>query len=139
MRQKVTKEYFYWVKKILKTNLNPKNKKTAINQLGLPILKYTFGIIDWPQNAIDPIDIKTRKLLTLNKMFYKLQSHSRLYLRRDTGWMLLININNWHRATVISMAIYIYIYIDILETWNPRSIQSWSCKIKEYFNNQTCQ
>ena len=85
MRQKVTKEYFHRVKKILKTNLNPKNKITAINQLAVPIIQYTFGIIDWPQNAIDPIDIKTRKLLTLNKMFYKLQSHSRLCLRRDTG------------------------------------------------------
>ena len=35
MRQKVTKEYFHRVKKILKTNLIPKNIITAINQFVL--------------------------------------------------------------------------------------------------------
>ena len=48
MRQKVTKEPFYRVKKILKINLNTKNKIKTINLLEVPILQYTFGIIHWP-------------------------------------------------------------------------------------------
>ena len=43
----------------------------------------------------------------MNKMFYKLQCHPRLYLPRTKGGMGLININNSHRATVVSMATYI--------------------------------
>ena len=66
MRQKLTKEYFYRLKKILRTNLNPKNEITAINQLALPVLQYTYGIINWPQNEIDPIDVETKKLLTIH-------------------------------------------------------------------------
>ena len=107
MRQRLTREYNYRLKKILRTNLNPKNKLTAINQLAVPVLQYTFGIINWPQNAIDPIDVKTRKLLTIHKVFYKLQCHARLYLPRSKGWMGLININYTHRATTVSMIRYL--------------------------------
>ena len=107
MRQRLTKEYYYRLKKILRINLNPKNKITAINQLAVPVLQYTFGIINWPQNAIDPIDVKTRKLLTIHKVFYKLQCHARLYLPRSKGGMGLININYTHRATTVSMARYL--------------------------------
>ena len=71
------------------------------------MLQYTFGIINWPQNSIDPIDVKTRKLLTIHKVFYKLQCHARLYLPRSKGGMVLMNINNTHRGTTVSMARYI--------------------------------
>ena len=48
IRNKTKKEYIDRLKRILKTNLTAKNKITAINQLAVPAIQYTFGIIDWP-------------------------------------------------------------------------------------------
>ena len=107
IRNKTKKEYFNRIKRILKTNLTAKNKISAINQLAIPALQYTFGIIDWPQNIIDQIDVRTRKYLTMYKLFYKLQNHDRLYLPRHKGGIGLLNINNSHRATTIATAKYI--------------------------------
>ena len=107
MRKNATSEYFYRLKKILKTNLSAKNKISAINQLAVPVLQYTFGVVDWPQNSLDPVDVKTRKYLTMYKIFYKLQNHDRLYLPRVEGGMGLTNINNSHRATIVSMYKYL--------------------------------
>ena len=46
MREKLERDYLTRVKKICKTELTPKNKITAINQLAIPVLTYGFGIID---------------------------------------------------------------------------------------------
>ena len=107
MRNTVTKEYYSRIRKVLKTSLTPKNKITAINQLAIPILQNTFGVITWPQNIINGIDVKTRKLLTINKLFYKNQDHNRLYLPRRKGGMGLINVNQSHRSTNITLAQYL--------------------------------
>ena len=101
------KKYLYSVKKILKTYLSSKNKITTINQRTIKINQAAFGIINWPQDALDSIDIKTRKLQTIYKLFYKIQNHARLYLPRSKGAMGLINISNANKATTISTSKYI--------------------------------
>ena len=50
---------------------------------------------------MDRVDIKTRKLLTMNKVFYKQQCHVRLYLPRAEDGMELTSKNTSHRATTI--------------------------------------
>ena len=107
MNNNIRKEYYYRVRKILRTNLTGKNKITAINQLAVPVVQNSFGIINWDQKKIDAMDIKTRKLLTNHKIFYKQQCHARLYLPRAEGGIGLINLNNSHRATTVSVATYI--------------------------------
>ena len=70
--RKVHKEgYVKTVKMILKTKLTPKNKILAINQIAIPKIQYSFGIIDWPQFEINSIDVSTRKILCQYKAFYK--------------------------------------------------------------------
>ena len=59
MREKAEKEYTKRLKKILESELTPKNKITAINQLAIPVISYGFGIIDWPQGHINRLDTKT--------------------------------------------------------------------------------
>ena len=53
---------------ILKSDLNAKNKITAIGALAVPVLKYSFGIINWRLEEIRKIAWKTRKVLTFYKM-----------------------------------------------------------------------
>ena len=107
LREKARKEYIRRVKKICRSELSPKNKVTAINQMATPVLSYGFGIIDWPQKDIDSLDIKTRKILTLNKILYRNQCMERLYLPRREGGMGLIEINDAYRKTIINLDHYL--------------------------------
>ena len=46
-KQKLKKEPVRRIKLILKTELNSKNRITAINMLAIPVNAYSFNIIDW--------------------------------------------------------------------------------------------
>ena len=46
MKEKIKKEYYHRIKKILKTRLNAKNKILAINCLALPVISYSYGIVE---------------------------------------------------------------------------------------------
>ena len=73
----------------------------------IPKIQYSFGKIDWPQIEINKIDVLTRKLLAQYKIFYKDQSHARLYLPRAKGGMGLIEVDASHKATIVSLAQYL--------------------------------
>ena len=107
MRKKAGSEYLSRLKKICKTQLTNKNKITAINQLAMPVLSYSFGIIDWPQTELNKLDIKTRKILTLHRVIYRNQCLPRLYMPRREGGLGLSEINHQHRATMVSTAQYL--------------------------------
>ena len=107
LREKARKEYLRRLKKICRSELSPKNKITAINQLATPVLSYGFGIIDWPQKEIDNLDVKTRKILTIHKLLYRNQCMDRVYLPRREGGMGLIEINDTYRNTIINLDWYL--------------------------------
>ena len=107
LREKARTEYIRRLKKICKSELSPKNKITAVNQMAIPVLSYGFGIIDWPQKDIDSLDVKTRKILTMHKVSYRNQCLDRLYLPRREGGMGLIEINDAYRNAIISLDFYL--------------------------------
>ena len=69
---------------ILKSELNARNKITAIGALAVPVLRYSFGIINWRTEEIKKIDRKTRKMLTMYeyKMHHPKADIDRLYVKR---------------------------------------------------------
>jgi hypothetical protein len=67
---------------ILKSELNAKNKITAIGALAVPVLRYSFGIINCRIEEITKIDTKTRKILTMYKMHHPKADIDRLYVKR---------------------------------------------------------
>lgn len=85
IKEELKKEYFKRVRKILKSQLNSKNKMTAIGALGTPVIQYSFGIINWRVNEIKLIDTKTRKLLTAHGMLHPRADVDRLYVPRARG------------------------------------------------------
>ena len=107
MREKVKTEYLSRLRKICKSELTPKNKITAINQLAIPVVTYGFGIIDWPQYELDILDVKTRKTLTLHKVTYRHQCLDRIYLPRSEGGLGLIEIDHAYRASIVSLGQYL--------------------------------
>ena len=68
MKRKVEKEYKRRIKLVLKSELNARNKIEAINTLAVPVVTYSFGIIDWNLKEVADLDVMTRKLLTMNRI-----------------------------------------------------------------------
>ena len=108
MREKMMSEYKEGLKTIMRTKLSPKNKIIAINQIVIPPIQYSFGIVDWPQQVLNKIDSMTRRILTHNKIICKDQSHDRIYLPRAKGGMGLMEIDTEYKGAIISLAQYIH-------------------------------
>ncbi|XP_073231990.1 uncharacterized protein [Porites lutea] len=85
MKEKIRKEYNRRVRLILRTELNGRNKIEAINSLAVPVVQYSFGIIDWKISELKKIDTKTRKLLNMHKMLHPKADVERLYIPRKDG------------------------------------------------------
>jgi hypothetical protein len=47
MKERLKKEYTRTLRMMLKSELNAKNKITAIGALAVPILRYSSGVINW--------------------------------------------------------------------------------------------
>jgi len=77
---------------ILKSDLNARNKITAIGALTIPVLRYNFGIINWRIEEIKKIDRKTRKMLTMYKMHHPKSDIVRLYIKRKEEGRGLVKI-----------------------------------------------
>ena len=92
---------------ILKSELNARNKITAIGALAVPVLRYNFGIINWRTEEIRKIDRKTRKLLTMYKMHHPKADIDRLYVKRKEGRRGLVQIEASYKAEIISIAEYL--------------------------------
>ena len=48
--------------KVLGSELSAKNKIQATGSLAVPVLRYSFGIVNWHQKELQKLDRKTRKL-----------------------------------------------------------------------------
>jgi hypothetical protein len=65
MKESLKQEYRRRLRMILKSELNARNKITAIGAIAVLILRYSFGMINWRMEEIKQIDGKTRKMLTM--------------------------------------------------------------------------
>jgi len=92
---------------ILISELNARNKITAIGALAVPVLRYSFGIINWRTEEIKKIDRKTRKMLTIYKMHYTEADIGRLYVKRKEGGRALVQIEAAYKAEIINIAEYL--------------------------------
>ena len=73
----------------------------------MPVFQCSCGIINWPQAEINKRDIKTRRLLTIHKMFYKNQCILRMYLPRREAGSGLMELNQAYRMTTVGLAKYV--------------------------------
>jgi len=88
---------------ILKSELKATNKITAIGALAVPVLRYSFGIINWRIEEIKQIDRKTRKMLTIYKMHHPKSDIDRLYVKRKEGGRGLVQIETAYKEEIIKL------------------------------------
>ena len=73
----------------------------AINSLAVPIVTYGFNILNWTISEIRRIDIKVRKLLTMNKIHHPKADVDRLYIQRSEGEKGLLQLEVLYKTITI--------------------------------------
>ena len=65
MKLKVSKEYIRQLRKVLKSKLNGRNLVRGVNTWVVSLLRYSPAFVSWRKSELQPINRKTRKLLTV--------------------------------------------------------------------------
>jgi hypothetical protein len=107
MKERLKQEYKRRLRMILKSELNARNKITAIGALMVPVLRYSFGIINWRIEEIKQIDRKTRKMLTMYKIHHPEADIDRLHVKRKEGGRGLVQVEAAYKAEIINTAEYL--------------------------------
>ena len=113
MKEKLRKELLRRTRLILKTELNSKNRVTAYNTLAVPVITYSFNIIDWNLTEIQRLDTKIRKLLTTYNMHHPKADVERLYLPRTSGGRGLTQLELSFKTSKIGL----FRYLDLSDDW----------------------
>ena len=66
MKVKIRKEYKRRIMLVLKSELNARNKIATINTPAVPVILYSYEVIDWKLDEIQDLDRMTRKQLCMN-------------------------------------------------------------------------
>ena len=103
MKVKIRKDYKRRIKLVHKSELNARNKIAAINTLAVPIILYSYGVIDWKLDKIQDLDRMTRKQLYMNWMLAKKEDVDRIHLPCQEGGRSLMNLEKEYKATMIGL------------------------------------
>ena len=103
---KIRKEYKRRIKLVLKSELNARNKIATINNLVVPVILYSYGVIDWKLDEIQDLDRMTRKQLFMNWMLAKKADVDRIYLPCQEGGRSLMNLEKEYTTTMIELQTY---------------------------------
>ena len=99
-KEKLKKEYLRRLRLVLGTELSAKNKIQANGSLAVPVLRYSFGIINWHQE-LQKLDGKTRKLLTISGQ------QITCYVPRKQGGRGLMQLEAAHAVEITKLVEYV--------------------------------
>ena len=92
VKEKVLKKVKAKLRRLLESELNARNLFQAINESILPLISYSFGIVNWREDELKAYDTQIRKMLHMYNAFQLKSDVDRLYLPRDKGGRGLISV-----------------------------------------------
>ena len=92
---------------VLGTELSAKNKIQAIGSVAAPVLRYSFGIVNWHQEELHKLDRKTRKLLTIHGEHHPKADVDSLYVPRKQGGWGLMQLEAAHAVEITKLMEYV--------------------------------
>ena len=104
MKEKVWKKAKGKLRKLLETELNSRNMIVAINECILPIITYSFGVVNWTEGNLKELDVNIRKMLHMYKMFQIKNDVDRLYGARSKGGRGLISIWDAFKSSLVRIS-----------------------------------
>ena len=78
----------------------------AIGEYVLPVISYTFGVLNWTEEEIKNVDIHIRKRLNLYRMFSLKSDVDRLYTPRSMGGRGLLSAWDNFQCTMVRLSHY---------------------------------
>ena len=106
IKEKVRKEYYRRVRLVLKSELNAANGFEAINTPAVPVVTYSFNIINLKMSEIKRLDRKTLKLL-IHRMHHPKADVNRMYLPRRIGGRGLTKLETLYKSTTLGLETYL--------------------------------
>jgi hypothetical protein len=82
--------------------------------LAVPVLRYSFGIINWHQEEIQKLDKKTRKMLTIHRQHHSGADIDRLYVPRKEGGRGSMQVEGAYIAETLKLVEYVESKDDLL-------------------------
>ena len=107
MKDKVKKEYYRRVRKVLERNLNSRNVFKAINTWAVSVVRYSAAFLGWSRLQLEGIDRRTRKLLTMHNGNHPKSNVDRLYLSRSEGGRGLIGVQDTVETAILGLRNYV--------------------------------
>ena len=107
MKENIKKEYIRRTKLLLKSQLNAGNVVSGINAWAIGVVRYGAGVVNWNQEEMKALDIKTRKLMTMNGCLHPRSNVDRLYLPRNKGGRGLISVEECVESESRSLQEYV--------------------------------
>ena len=92
MKKLVSDEYLSRLKNVAWSKLYSRNLFCAFNCRAVSVIRYSAGILEWTKAETASLDVKTRKILTMNGIFHKKGNVDRLYVKRKAGGRGLISV-----------------------------------------------
>ena len=94
------KEYLRRLRLVLGTELSAKDKMQATGSLAVPVIRYSFGIVNWHQEELQKLDRKTRKLLSIHGQHHSKADVDRLYVPIKHGRRGLMQLEEAHAVEI---------------------------------------
>lgn len=107
-KQELLKKFSHRLNLILKTHLNSRNTVKAINTFAIPILTYSFGIIQWSKSEMKKLQRTINTHLTKHRKHHPKSCVQRLTLPRQEGGRGMIDIHNLHNKQILSLRTYFH-------------------------------
>jgi hypothetical protein len=106
-KENLKKEHLRRLRLFLGTELSAKNKILTIGSLAVPVLRYSFGVINWHQEELQKLDRKTRELLTIHGQYHPKADVDRSYVPRKQGGRGLMQLEAAHAVQITKLVEYI--------------------------------
>jgi hypothetical protein len=105
-KHNLTQKFKSRLHNILNTHLNARNTIKAINTFAIPILTYSFGIINWTKTDLLRHERTIRTLLTQYRKHHPRSCIQRLTLPKHEGGRGLIDLQNLHNKQIGNLRSY---------------------------------
>ena len=98
MKDKIQKEYYRRVRQLTSSKLNGGNTITTINSWVVSLVKYSARILKWTKDELKVMNRKTRKIMTMNRIYNPQSDTGRLYIPRMEEGKRLLSISDYEET-----------------------------------------
>jgi len=87
--------------------LHGRFKVMATNVFCIPLLSYSFGVVEWTKAEVSQFDVMLRKILTAANSHHPRAAIERLYLPRRVGGRGIVNIEHIYQRRVVMLSYHL--------------------------------